>query len=253
MSSLNNFNTKDLYGKAPSAKGKRILLVEDDEDIVGLLKIHLEDLNSKLITCLNGTEGFEIASTQEFDLIILDIMLPGKVGTEICRDLRKAGNFTPIMMLSAKAEKYDKIIGLEYGADAYMTKPFRIMEFINQTNTLLSDGEFSNSIKETCNENHPPLIFGDLLIKPDCKEVFLNDEALQLSIKEFDLLFLFTSNPGKKYSRSELYKTIWGFDLKEYEYIVNSYINRLRNKIEPNIQSPTYLKTSPDRGYYFDA
>jgi len=222
MSSLNNFSTKDLMGNSLSTKGKRILLVEDDEDIVGLLKIHLEDISSELVSCLNGSEGFEVASNKEFDLIILDIMLPGKTGIEICRDLRKAGNFTPIMMLSAKAEKYDKIVGLEYGADAYMTKPFRIVEFINQTNTLLLDGELSNSAKSTCDENHSHLVFGPLHIKPDCREVYLNEKTLEMSRKEFDLLFLFASNPGKRYSRNELYKMIWGIQSSKIPLFKNS-------------------------------
>lgn len=229
---------------------RSVLVVEDDRDIIELLRIHLGDLNCDITAIENGTDGLETALSETFDLIILDVMLPGMEGTEICRRIRGKEIGTPILMLTAKSEEFDKVLGLEMGADDYITKPFSIREFIARVKALLRRAERTSS-EETQNAG-PVYSYGDLTIDLDKRRVTSAGTRIDLSPKEFELLSLMAANPGKSYDRSKLLSLIWGYDFDGYEHTVNSHINRLRTKIEPDPAKPTYILTNWGVGYRFN-
>lgn len=229
---------------------RSVLIVEDDRDIIELLRIHLGDLNCDITAVENGNEGLEVALTKSFDLIILDVMLPGMEGTEICRRIRGKEIGTPILMLTSKSEEFDKVLGLEMGADDYITKPFSIREFIARIKALLRRAERTNA-EETENAG-PVYTYGDLTIDLDKRRVTSAGTRIDLSPKEFELLSLMAANPGKSYDRSKLLSLIWGYDFDGYEHTVNSHINRLRTKIEPDPAKPTYILTNWGVGYRFN-
>ena len=230
---------------------KQVLVVEDDPNIVDLLEIHLRDLNFNLEKSYEGQDGLRKALAGKFDLLILDIMLPGLDGLEICRQVRSAGSNTPILMLTAKSEEIDKVLGLELGADDYLTKPFSVREFIARVKALIRRaqryGDQPNPRQKT---NY--LEYGDLAIDLDKRKVSLSGKRIDLSRKEFELLSLLASNPGKSYDRSKILNLIWGYDFDGFEHTVNSHINRLRSKIEPNMAEPSFILTSWGIGYRFN-
>lgn len=229
---------------------KRVLVIEDDTNIVNLLEIHLNDLHCQLTKSFEGNDGLEKALHQEFDLIILDLMLPGIDGFEICRQLRANRIDTPILMLTAKSEEIDKVLGLETGADDYLTKPFSIREFIARVKAIFRRAQLFRQ-----KYSAPPesvLKYGDLMIDIEKRKVTIKDKRVELSPKEFDLLTLLASNPGKSYNRSRILNMVWGYDFDGYEHTVNSHINRLRTKIEPNLTQPTYILTTWGVGYRFN-
>jgi DNA-binding response OmpR family regulator len=200
--------------------------------------------------CADGRDGYEKASTGNYSLIVLDLMLPGMDGLEICRQLRADKINTHILMLTAKSEEIDKVLGLETGADDYLTKPFSIREFIARVKAILRrlqtlDG--NTSIQKGDN-----LKIENLSIDLGKRKVLLNDVKLDLTPKEFDLLVLLAQKPGKVYSRNDLLDKIWGYNFSGYEHTVNSHINRLRAKLEPDINNPKYILTSWGVGYKFN-
>ena len=230
---------------------KKVLVVEDDHDIVDLLEIHLKDLNCELDKAYEGHSGLQKALKESYDLIILDIMLPGPDGMEICRKLRAKEIRTPILMLTAKAEEIDKVLGLEMGADDYLTKPFSVREFIARVKAIFRRMEMIEA-NLAQSQQSSILKFGDMSIDLDKRKVTINDNRVELSPKEFELLSLLASHPGKSYDRSRILNLVWGYDFEGYEHTVNSHINRLRGKIEPDIQNPTYILTSWGVGYRFN-
>ncbi len=227
---------------------KKILMIEDDISIVELVEIHLKDIYCELTKTHVGNEGLLLATKNKYDMIILDVMLPGMDGIEICKRLRANKIFTPILMLTARSEEIDKIIGLEVGADDYLTKPFSIREFIARIKAMLRRSEIEKIEKEIKEE-----IFkcDQLTIDTLKRKVTLEGNKVDLTPKEFDLLYLFMSNPGKSYSRENLLNLVWGYDFSGYEHTVNSHINRLRTKIETNLATPKYILTSWGVGYRF--
>lgn len=227
---------------------KNILMIEDDVSIVELVAIHLKDIYCELTKAHSGIEGLNLATKNKYDMIILDVMLPGMDGIEICRRLRADKIFTPILMLTARSEEIDKIIGLETGADDYLTKPFSIREFIARVKAILRRTEMVNTEKEIVAE-----IFAcsGLMIDPIKRKVTLEGTKVDLTPKEFDLLYLFMSNPGKSYSRENLLNLVWGYEFSGYEHTVNSHINRLRTKIEADLTTPKYILTTWGVGYRF--
>ncbi|MEM6964380.1 MAG: response regulator transcription factor [Bacteroidota bacterium] len=231
---------------------RKVLVVEDDHDIVDLLEIHLKDMDCQLTKAYEGNTGLDIALSEEFDLIILDVMLPGKDGLEICRQLRAKEVVSPILMLTAKSEEIDKILGLEFGADDYMTKPFSVREFVARVKAIFRRSEMSKSKQGNAEKGKMFMEFGDLTIDMDKRKVSIKNQRVDLSPKEFDLLSLLASKPGKSYSRTQILNLVWGYDFDGYEHTVNSHINRLRSKIEPDIQKPTYILTSWGIGYRFN-
>jgi len=226
---------------------KKILLIEDDDRIVELMDIHLKDIFCKSTWASRGEKGLHLALTEKFDLIILDIMLPDMNGVEICRRLRLEKNTTPVLMLTARSEEIDKIIGLEAGADDYLTKPFSIRELIARVKAVLRRTE----INLNAFGSDAVITRGSLIVDPVKRKVVLNETKVELTPKEFDLLYLFITNPGRSYSRDALLNTIWGYEFNGYEHTVNSHINRLRAKIESDLSHPKYILTSWGIGYRF--
>lgn len=227
---------------------KNILMIEDDPSIVELARIHLKDIHCDLTKAHTGFEGLHLANTNLFDLIILDIMLPDINGIEICKRIRAEKNFTPIMMLTARSEEIDKILGLETGADDYLTKPFSIREFTSRVKALMRRSEMNHIEKVTFDET---LKCDKLLLDTLKRKVTLDNIKIELTPKEFDLLYLFMSNPGISYSRETLLNQVWGYEFSGYEHTVNSHINRLRTKIESNLTNPKYILTTWGIGYRF--
>lgn len=231
---------------------KKVLVVEDDINIINLLEIHLSDLNCELHKSNNGKEGFEKALSGGYDLLILDIMLPDMDGLEVCRKLRGKDITTPILMLTAKSEEFDKVLGLEMGADDYLTKPFSIREFIARVKAIFRRMDLIGRTHQPKKEATQVLNYGDLKINMDLRKVTIKDDRVELSPKEFDLLTLLAANPGKSYDRGQLLNLVWGYDFDGFEHTVNSHINRLRNKIEPDLQQPKYILTTWGVGYRFN-
>lgn len=230
---------------------KSVLIIEDDAHIVELLTIHLNDLGCKVTSAAEGWQGLKYAEQGQFALIILDLMLPGLSGMEICRKIRLSDRQTPILMLTARSEEIDKVIGLETGADDYMTKPFSIREFIARVKVIFRRKEDKDALQET--QSTPPVIYSDgLEIDLDKRKVTLNDARIDLSPREFELLELLASHPGKSYSRKQLLNLVWGYDFEGYEHTVNSHINRLRGKIEEDVSNPKYILTTWGVGYRFN-
>jgi two-component system alkaline phosphatase synthesis response regulator PhoP len=229
---------------------KRVLVIEDDKDLVELIEIHLKDLDCTLDKAYQGDHGLKFALSENYDLIILDLMLPGLDGIEVCRRIRGHDISTPIMMLTAKSEEIDKILGLEMGADDYITKPFSVREFVARVKAIFR--RMNMLQQENPETTDTVLDFGDLVVDLDKRKVSLNDARVDLSPKEFELLALLASNPGKSYNRSQILSLIWGYDFDGYEHTVNSHINRLRRKIEPEMENPTYVLTTWGVGYRFN-
>lgn len=222
------------------------MLIEDDRQIVELIDIHLKDIFCESTKTYNGEDGLEQARTNKFDLIILDIMLPDMNGVDICRKIRADKNNTPVMILTARSEEIDKIIGLETGADDYLTKPFSIRELIARIKAVLRRVNIN-----TYHQKTDTIEIGKLSIDPVKRKVMLDNRKLELTPKEFELLYLFMTNPGRSYSREALLSAIWGYEFNGYEHTVNSHINRLRTKIESDLSHPKYILTSWGIGYRF--
>ena len=227
---------------------KKVLIIEDDPDLQELLQIHLKDLDCETDLAADGESGLEAATSPEFDLIILDIMLPKLDGLEVCRQLRANRIDTPILMLTARSEEIDKVLGLETGADDYLTKPFSVREFIARVKAIFRR---VSMIQTKDDEKDALLVTRDLIIDKDKRKVTIREERLELTPKEFDLLVLLASNPGHSYDRRRLLRIVWGYDFDGYEHTVNSHINRLRAKIEPDPNQPTYILTTWGVGYRF--
>jgi len=230
---------------------KRVIIIEDDKEICNLLEIHLRDLGCLVADFQDGKLGFEAVQKSPPDLLILDIMLPNMDGIEICQKVRAKDITSPIMMLTAKSEEIDRVLGLEVGADDYMIKPFSVREFLARVKAIFRRSKFIESrIQQGNNTND--MSFGDLSIDIEKRKVTLAGKIIELSPKEFELLILMASNPGKSYNRARLLNLIWGYDFEGYEHTVNSHINRLRAKIEPDMSNPKYILTSWGVGYKFN-
>ncbi|MEP1094444.1 MAG: response regulator transcription factor [Cyclobacteriaceae bacterium] len=228
---------------------KKVLIIEDDAEIINLLEIHLHDLSLEVVKAMDGKEGLDKAVELKPDLIILDISLPTMDGIEVCQKIR-ATQSTPIIMLTAKSEEIDRVIGLEVGADDYITKPFSIREFIARVKAIFRRTKLMQ--ESMTSESVSDLTFEELSIDIEKRKVSLNGNRMELSPKEFELLVLMASHPGKSYSRTDLLKIIWGYDFDGYEHTVNSHINRLRSKIEPDMNEPKFILTTWGIGYKFN-
>lgn len=230
---------------------KKVLIIEDDKDITDLVDIHLGDLGYKLDKSYDGESGLSKALSGDYDLILLDLMLPKLEGLEVCKRIREKDRALPIIMLTSRSEEMDKILGLELGADDYIVKPFSIRELIARVKANLRSVE---AIKEEINKEsdfNPELHFGELTINFEKRKVLLGSNVVELTAKEFDLLSHFTLHPGRSYSRADLLSSVWGYQFSGYEHTVNSHINRLRTKIEKNPAEPKYIKTVWGIGYKF--
>ncbi|CAZ98269.1 Two-component system-Response regulator [Zobellia galactanivorans] len=226
---------------------KEILIIEDDPEIIKLLEIHLTDLIYKISKAMDGAEGLKMALENNYDLILLDLTLPSMDGVEICKSLRAEKN-TPIIMLTAKSEEIDRVLGLEIGADDYITKPFSIRELLARIKAVMR----RTDVQEAQTDNTATISCEGLSIDIDKRKVLLNDTKVELSPKEFELLVLMASNPGRNYTRTQLLNMIWGYNFEGYEHTVNSHINRLRAKIESDMANPVYILTTWGVGYKFN-
>ena len=226
-----------------------ILVVEDDKHIAELISVNLKDDLTEVHCSYNGNEGYLEATNSDYDLIILDLMLPGKKGMDICRDLRASNINTPVLMLTSKSDEIDKILGLESGADDYITKPFSIREFQARVKAILRRRQLDAEQEQDTQK--PEVFVKDLYIQQEMRKVELDGERINLTPKEFELLCLLANNPGKTYSRAELLHKIWGYEFEGYEHTVNSHINRLRGKLEKDASDPEYILTTWGVGYRF--
>ena len=226
---------------------KRILIIEDDPEIIKLLELHLSDVSYETTMAMDGDEGLQLALQNDYELILLDLTLPSLDGVEVCRRLRATKN-TPVIMLTAKSEEIDRVLGLEIGADDYMTKPFSIRELLARIKAVL------RRTNDTGKKQEDTSIISavGLTIDIDKRKVVVDDYKIELSPKEFELLVLMASNPGRNYTRTELLNMIWGYNFIGYEHTVNSHINRLRAKIESDMANPTYILTTWGVGYKFN-
>ena len=229
--------------------GKRILIIEDNRELAQLLGLHLHDLSFEVHTAFDGVSGVTRAEAHHYDLIILDLMLPGLDGLEICKRLRSKSSFVPILMLTSKSSEMDRVLGLELGADDYVTKPFSIMELMARVKAILRRVD---SMKENEDEEKYDIIrAGEMVIDVEKRLMTLNGSSVDVTTKEFDLLLHFARNPGRVYTRSQLLDKVWGYGHEGYEHTVNSHINRLRAKIEENPARPRYILTVWGVGYKF--
>lgn len=227
-----------------------VLIVEDDPDIYNLISIHLKDLECNNKVATNGRAGFDLAMENAYDLIILDIMLPELNGISVCQKLRALDNFTPVLMLTAKSEEIDKVLGLESGADDYITKPFGIREFIARVKSILRRQDQNKQTLDSSEQEK--YSYEGLEIDEEKRKVSIDDQRIELTPKEFDLLVLLARNPGRSYDRDQLLRLIWGYEFNGYEHTVNSHINRLRTKIEPDLSHPRFILTTWGVGYRFN-
>jgi DNA-binding response OmpR family regulator len=226
----------------------KILLVEDDPEITRLLDLHFDTNVYQLTCCSKGKEAIEKACNSDYNLILLDITLPDGNGMEICKSLRKQDIQTPIMMLTCHSEESDKVLALELGADDYVTKPFGILELMARVKALLRRSEYKDAKEEA---EKKVIRFKEIEINSHKMKASLKGQRLDLTPKEFDLLLLLASNPGKTFSRHDLLEQVWGFTFEGYEHTITSHINRLRIKIESNLNYPQYILTSWGKGYRF--
>jgi DNA-binding response OmpR family regulator len=217
-------------------------------DLAKLLVLHLQDFNAE-ITCIDrGDVALQVAQQEQWDLLILDLRLPGMDGLEICRRLRAAALDMPILMLTARSAELDRVLGLELGADDYLTKPFSAMELAARVKALLRRSERQT----TAPVAQEKLLFNQLSIDRTQRSVVLGNKAIELTAREFDLLWFFATNPGRVFRRSELLDSVWGYGHEGYEHTVNSHINRLRAKIEADASNPQLLLTVWGVGYKFN-
>lgn len=227
---------------------KNILIVEDDQDISHLIKMHLQDMGAKVSCQYDGHNAWQDFQQHHYDLVILDIMLPVMDGLEICKRIRASdAAYTPILMLTSRSSEMDRILGLELGADDYLTKPFAILEMLARVKALFRRVEAlqSQDIK------HKVISFNGLIIDPQSRQVTRDGITLDLTAKEFDLLLYFAQHPGQVFNRLQLLDQVWGYSHEGYEHTVNSHINRLRSKLETDSRNPRYIKTVWGVGYQF--
>jgi len=228
---------------------RKILIIEDDKDIAHLVQLHLKDTGYEVSVAYDGNAGLDQALSKPHDLIILDLTLPGVDGLEICRRVRYVSPSTPILMLTSRTSELDRVLGLEIGADDYLTKPFSIRELLARVKALFRRGE---SLKlEALQESQKVVKAGDLAIDAEKRKVTLRGKEVSLTAKEYDLLFHFAKHPGRVYTRMELLSLVWGYGYEGYEHTVNSHINRLRAKIEENPAQPRFILSVRGVGYKF--
>jgi len=230
--------------------GKRILIVEDDGDIADLLALHLRDEGYEITHAADGDRGAALLEKGGWDALILDLMLPGIDGLEICRRARNMTRYTPIIIISARSSEVHRVLGLELGADDYLAKPFSMLELVARVKALFRRQEaMSRNLKMDAGT----LSFSGLVIDPISREVMLNQHPIELTPREFDLLYFFAKSPGKVFSRLNLLNQVWGYEHEGYEHTVNTHINRLRIKIEANPAEPQRILTVWGKGYKFVA
>ena len=224
------------------------LIIEDDPTLAELVQLHLRDVDCVADIADDGVKGLEKFKEGNYELVVLDIMLPRKDGLSVCRDIRRLPGYVPILMLTAKSTELDRVRGLETGADDYLTKPFSVRELVARVKALLrrvdaltpeASGKVDNEVIER----------EDMVIDVGRRQVSVEGQGVTLTAKEFDLLAHFARHPGQVFNRVQLLDQVWGYNHEGYEHTVNSHINRLRNKIEHDSRQPCYIVTVWGVGY----
>lgn len=224
----------------------KVLVVDDEKLIVKGVRFSLEQDGYEVTCAYDGEEALEAARNQQFDIILLDVMLPKLTGFEVCQQIREFSN-VPIIMLTAKGEDMDKILGLEYGADDYITKPFNILEVKARMKAIIRRINKTGKKADTKNR----ITCGDMVIERENRRVFIGEKEINLTAKEFDVLELLAMNPNQVYSRDKLLTLVWGEDYPGDARTVDVHIRRLREKVETNSSEPKYVHTKWGVGYFF--
>jgi len=227
---------------------KKVLVVDDEQSIVTLLQYNLEQAGYYVLTANDGQTALELGLKEELDLIILDLMLPKLDGIEVCKHLRQQHVQTPILMLTAKDDEFDKVLGLELGADDYMTKPFSPREVVARVKAILRRTQ-SAIIAVQTEDDRKKITIGELTIYPEHYEAYIGEQLLELTPKEFELLLYLVKNKGKVLTRDILLSAVWNYDFAGDTRIVDVHISHLRDKIENNSRKPVYIKTIRGLGY----
>jgi two-component system alkaline phosphatase synthesis response regulator PhoP len=228
---------------------KKVLVVDDEQSIVTLLQYNLEQAGFEVITAMDGEEGKRRAETESPDIIVLDLMLPKLDGMEVCKQLRQKSIMTPILMVTAKDDELDKILGLELGADDYMVKPFSPREVIARVKAILRRSQVRAGVIEVSGTEVGQIGVGKLKIYPEKYEAYFKDQQLELTLKEFELLLYLVQNKGRVLTRDQLLSAVWNYDFAGDTRIVDVHISHLREKFEEETKKPAYIKTIRGLGY----
>ena len=228
---------------------RNVLVIEDNAEISELVSLHLRDMGCNVQCAGDGETGLTLATDATFDLIILDLMLPSLDGLEVCSRLRARPGYVPILMLTAKSTEIDRVVGLELGADDYLTKPFSIHELLARTKAIFRR---CDALSVSRAKAAKTLRIGDMEINLESRTVVCREQPIDLTAKEFDLLVYFATSPGRVHTRQMLLDQVWGYRHAGYEHTVNSHINRLRAKIEADPSHPRYVLTVWGVGYKFN-
>lgn len=229
---------------------RKALVIEDDPEIGKLVTLHLGDIQCDADVETDGARGIERFKSGKYDLVVLDLMLPGLDGLGVCKQIRALPGYVPILMLTAKSTELDRVLGLEMGADDYLTKPFSVRELVARVKALFRRVEALGT--GSAPDAEQIIERGSLTIDPAKRRVHIGEREITLTAKEFDLLRHFARSPGKVYNRVQLLDQVWGYNHEGYEHTVNSHINRLRSKIENDPSKPEYVLTVWGVGYKFN-
>ncbi|KTT85482.1 PhoP family transcriptional regulator [Mammaliicoccus sciuri] len=225
---------------------QKVLVVDDEQSIVTLLKYNIEQAGYQVIVAYDGFQALEKVNEEKPDLVVLDVMLPEKDGIEVCKTIRSDKNQVPILMLTAKDDEFDRVLGLELGADDYMTKPFSPREVVARVKAILRRvGQVEN---KNLDEDED-IILGAIRIRPDFFEVYRNDELLELTPKEFELLLYLIERQGRVITREHMLNSVWNYEFAGDSRIVDVHISHLRDKLEENPKQPQFIKTVRGLGY----
>jgi DNA-binding response OmpR family regulator len=229
---------------------RKVLIVEDEPDIAHLVQEHLRDIGCEADIASDGATAMKLFNRGGYQLVVLDLMLPDTDGLTLCRNMRAGGEYVAILMLTAKSTEVDRVVGLEVGADDYLTKPFSVPELLARIKALFRRMEALQN-RGDGNDGQEIIERGGLRLDVDRRTVAIDGRPVELTAKEFDLLLFFTRHPGRVFSRIQLLDKVWGYNHEGYEHTVNSHINRLRAKIEANPAEPSYVLTVWGVGYKF--
>jgi len=246
-------NTRDLANQhMRTSNMDKVLVVEDDLDIATLIKVNLAELGLHIDHHADGKDGLDAALSNDYSLVLLDVMLPSLGGLDICRKLREEKPEQAIIMLTAKNSETDRVLGLELGADDYMTKPFSIRELQARVRSQIRKAHLLANASQQPEIPQHFIEQGNIKINQQTREVFCNESRVDLTATEFDLLYHLMKHPNQVFSRAQLLESVWGYQHSGYEHTVNSHINRLRAKVEADAANPDYVQTVWGVGYKFN-
>ncbi len=238
---------------SPDLAARKILVIEDERDIAELIALHLSELPAQVTLAHDGPRGLQLALAQPWYAIVLDIRLPGLNGLDLCRELRAQTSRLPILMLTARSGELDRVLGLELGADDYLTKPFSVLELLARVKALLRRSVVTQAqLAEVSLNRQSEITQGALRVERAQRRVWLAGTELVLTPREFDLLWHFVQHPGRVFTRSELLADVWGYGHDGYDHTVNSHINRLRSKLGDDRAESGYIHTVWGVGYRFE-